>query len=70
VPRLDAHPEQLEAAQPPQAEPPAEENEPGLVEKLTTDRHRSTSRPWQPGHSTTGSFEKTNSSKSLPHFEQ
>jgi len=41
---LEAHAEQLVAVHPPQAEPPAEEKEPGPVEKLTTERHRSTSR--------------------------
>ena len=70
MPWLEPHPAQLEAVQPPQDEPADEENEPAPVEKLTADSNRVTARLRHRGHSTSGSREKTNSSKSLLHLLQ
>ncbi len=70
MPRLEPHPAQLDAVQPPHDEPAEDENVPGPEEKLTTESRRSTALLWHAGHSTSGFREKTNSSKSLPQSEQ
>jgi hypothetical protein len=62
--RLDPHPLQLVALHPPHDDPADDEKEPAPVEKLTTERQRATSALWQRGHATSGSREKTSSSKS------